>query len=197
MKYKINAVIIFVISLLVLVGCGEEETLTASGIIVKEGSIIEAHLVEDFDEAVYSVSELDNMIKNEVSEYNSTHAMSAVTAQPVTIENGAVHLVMTFATPDDYTEFNSRRLYIDSLEAALKDNKIGASMRNVKTGEKADLSAIENPEKYSLMITDEVGVVVCPGKIAFVSDGVEINDKKQLTVTDEMDGLAYIIFANK
>ena len=48
-----------------------------------------------------------------------------------------------------------------------------------------------------MLITDETGYITLPGKVKYLSSGVENVTAKQVNVTEEMDGLAYIVYSRK
>lgn len=200
MKHKllIARVLLGASMCLAATGCGEAETVTdASGITVNEDMSVASHIVDDFDESVYSQSELQDMIVQESADYCSEYGAGTVSAAVPVVTDGTVSVDMTFASAEDYSQFNLRRLDILTLEQAVADGKVNISLQSIKDGTAADVSAIENKDGMYLLITDETGYVTLPGKVLYISDGVETVNKKQVLVTDEMDGLAYIVFSNK
>ena len=197
MRKNIAWIMISLIGLFLFSGCGKEEIPTVSGITLNDDGAIEALIIDEFDENVYSISGLNQMIESEIAEYNIANGQGSVSLVGSQMIEGNVHVTMNYASVGDYSAFNNRRFEVESLDSAISSSKLNVSFKSVKTGEQEDIKSLENTEKYSVIITDEAGRLVCPHKILFVSDGVETISSKEVLVTDNMDGLAYIIFSNK
>ena len=179
---KIKHLIIPLFTAIVLSGCGLMQTAPEAGLTVNQDKTIRSVIIEEFDEGLYSTQELESLIKDEVALYNSEKGNVRLTYEPPVTEEGYVTVVMDYLSAEDYAEFNNRRLHIESLEEALANEALNVSFKAVGEEAYVDLSDITEPGKYSVLITDEHGRVVCPGKIEYVSDGVIPEGKKQVTV---------------
>lgn len=181
-----------------LVGCGtKEQELKTSGLVIDEELSIEATIVKPFDETLYNVAELKTMMDSEAADYNAVVGAGHVTAGDASVQDGIVNAVMTYASAEDYASFNSRYLKIRGLGAAINEGMIGVALKDLKNDSIVNLTSIEDTDGLYLVVTDEVGTVTCPGKVLYISDGVDAKTKNAVTVTDNMDGLAYIIFKLK
>ena len=98
---------------------------------------------------------------------------------------------------NDYAEFNTRRFVVESFEEAMASDLVKVSVKSVKDMTQTDLDTLNKTDDLYVLITDETGQVSFPGKVLYVSDGVESVSNKQINVTDNMDGLAYIVYENK
>jgi len=182
----------------VLVGCGSSSSeQKTSGITIGDSLSVDSVIVKAFDETQYDVAELKSMMDSEAADYNSLNGAGKVTAGDAVVNNGFVEAHMSYATAEDYAAFNSRCLKISSLDAALSDGSVSVALKDIKNDTIVNPTTIEDTESLYLVITDEVGLVTCPGNVIYISDGVEPASKKAATVTDNMDGLAYIIFKLK
>lgn len=196
-KKILSRLIIFLLMISTLAGCGQkEEVITSSGMSINKDFSITAHLVEDFDLSKYSVDELKAMLVDEIGAYATHGNAEAITANEPVAQDGTILLTMNYQTAQDYSEFNGRTLYIASLSEAVANSKISISLKSAKDGSTIDASSIENVDKYAVVITDEAGWMTTPGKIAYYSDGVTIIEKKKANISNDMDGLAYIVFEN-
>ena len=180
-----------------LTSCGKDVTEGKSVREIHKDGTITSTIVADFDETLYNVDELKSMMNEEIDSYNFSHAGEKVTAGEVTCTEGVLTCIMNYATGDDYAEFNTRRFVIEPFEEALSSDLVRISVNSVDDNTQTDLSAIKDTGKLSVFITDETGYVTFPGKVRYISHGVDVIGKKQIDVTEEMDGLVYVIFENK
>ena len=197
MKKGLKKLLVLMLAGMILVGCGVGKTDDIPGIVINDDMSIKSVIVEQFDESLYSVSELKNMIDSEVSDYNSSYGMGKVTSQDPEMSDGNVKVVMNFASASDFAAFNNQRLEVMTLSDAVSQNMLGVGFVNVKDNQLANVSLIDEPDLYYVLITDQIGAVTCPGKIAYVSAGVTTESKTKASISEDMDGLAYIIFMNK
>ncbi len=180
-----------------LLGCGEKEVTGETGKSILSDGSLEATIVRDFDESLYSVSELEAMMNSEVSEYNASHGAGSVNVVSVGCENNKVTAVMNYESDEAYSEFNGRFFTHESYDEAVADGTIKVSMRDAANLEQVDAADISGGDKMDVIVTDEVGYLTFPGKVRYISDGVLVITGKQVLVSDEMDGLAYIVYSRK
>ena len=180
-----------------VVACGITKQAVASGITINDDSSIQGIIIEEFDENQYSITELESFINSEVNDYNAQNGVGRVSAISPELKEGKVVVTMDYASFDDYAAFNNRRLQKFSLNEAISQGMLGVAFKDAKDGNVTDVSTVDKPEEYSLVITDEPGAINTPGKIAYVSDGVVVDGKTRAIISDDMDGLAYIIYSNK
>ena len=180
-----------------LFGCGSAPTQGLSGREIHKDGTIEAVIVRDFDESRYSVADLKSMIDEEISGYNFDHAGDKISAGDVSCTEGVLTCVMNYSSDEDYAGFNSRRFVVEDFATAMDSDLVKISVKSVKDLTQADLDTVTDGDALSVLITDEPGYVIFPGKVRYISDGVEILDKKTVNVSEDMDGLAYIIYEIK
>ena len=182
---------------LTLFGCGSAPTEGMSGKEIHKDGTIEAVIVTPFDETYYSVADLKTMIDEEVSGYNFDHAGDKISFQDANCTEGVLTCVMNYSSDEDYAQFNSRRFVIEDFATAMASDLVKISVKSVKDLTQADLNTVTDGGKLSVLITDEPGYVIFPGKVRYISEGVEVLDKKTVNVLEDMDGLAYIIYEIK
>ena len=181
----------------IFTGCGEKEVEGVSGCVIGKDGSVEATIVRDFDQSLYDVGELKSMMDEEIRTYNFDHAGDRISAGDVECTDGVLTCVIDYASGDDYAEFNTRRFVIEEFEEAMASDLVRVSVKSVPDLEQTDLKTLEDTSHLYVLITDEPGYVTFPGKVRYFSDGVERITKKQIHVTDDMDGLAYIIYESK
>lgn len=192
-----NLVLLSFITGLFLTGCGESEVTGETGKVIAADGSVKATIVRDFDESLYSVSELEDMMNSEAADYNSSNGAGNVSVVSVECVDNKVTAVMDYKSDRDYSSFNSRYFTRESCDEAIANGSLRVSMKDVSSLEGVDISSITGSDKLDVLVTDEVGYLTLPGKVRYISDGVEVVTKKQVLVSDNMDGLAYIIFSRK
>lgn len=197
LKKCIRGSIIILLAVLALTGCGEKEVEGVTGKEISSDGHMKAVIVRDFDESLYSKDELLNMMNTEADRYNTATTPDAVKVVSVECEEGVLTAVMEYLSATDYSAFNDRRYVMESLDDARANGDIRVSLRDVADMSDVNPDTIEETDKLELIITDEVGYITCPGKVRYISDGVEPVTSKQINVTEDMDGLAYIIYQHK
>lgn len=187
-----------ILSSILLMGCGGKSIdMDTSKMTINDDFSIKSEIVDDFDESLYDSAELAAMMDKEASEFNATYGAGLVTTGEVVTQDGRVKASMNFASDESYAQFNSRFCKLMSLDEANSSGSLAVAFRSVKDNEVTDINSLKKSDQLYVLITDEIGVVECPGKVMYISDGVETMTKTSVSVTEGMDGLAYIIFINK
>jgi len=196
-KITIEKLLIAGLALILLTGCGTTAKKDTQGLTLNEDGSIKSVIVEEFDESLYSVAELQTMMNNEISEYNQMVGAGRITAEDAVVEEGNVKVVINYSRGEDYVAFNNRRLEIINLKDALENNMLNVGFVDANKNEPFDLKSVDEPNLYTVIITDEPGMVTCPNRISYFSDGVTLESKNQVMVSEDMDGLAYIVYFSK
>lgn len=162
--------------------------------IKKDGSIVET-IRESFEEEYYNIEELESYIASAVAAYNEDFEDAHIEMDKCSLKGKIAQAVLTYDSMDDYIGFNDMELFVGKL-SELADTSYHASVNlKDKKGTTVSLShLIASGESY------EAVVVTCPcevkvsGKIAYVSDGVEISSGKVADVILNDEAYAYIIY---
>ena len=163
---------------LMLGGCGMlgekplEPTETALQ-MKKDGTVTET-VIDQLDQNYYSSQELESMINSSVSEYNQSKGGDVITIDSLSIENNQVNLTMTYASAQDYAEYNNVRFYNGSMLGAEMDGYLFYNQfRQVEKGTVTadDLSNEEalRHKEYQVLVTDTSHAVRVPGDVVYVS----------------------------
>lgn len=179
-----------------LAACGQKDEIQSTNLkISKEGNIIST-IVEDFDKTYYTTEGLESMIQDEINSYNAKKT-DAVSLQSVEIpENmeGKVIVTMSFASSEDYTEFNEEELFYGTISQAIAagyklPSKLISVSDQTKTIGRQDIEAMTD---HHVLIMAEKTVVVLPHKAVYISEGVELIGSKKINVANA-NGLTYVI----
>lgn len=195
----------------VLAGCGQggaPETAESTTISVDRNGRITYYCVGEFDREYYSLSELTDMVNQEVARFNKdTGKEEAVVADRVETlpDDGTTELVRKVLIVyrfDGYSSFNrfNRELnkrngdfFYGTVEEALKQGyTLKAPLKNVKDESMKTQEQLMQEAAGNLMITEEKAVIYCPGKVAFLSEGAVLKDEKCVDASGA-EGTVYIL----
>ena len=107
------------------------------GDLHQRGRVITEYVQDTLDESYYSASELEKMITSDVADYNSKHGENTIQVKSYRRRRMTekVHLVMEYATADDYALFNNVEFYSGSMiNAQLEGYLFDGSFKKVKNG---------------------------------------------------------------
>ena len=164
---KIAAVAALGLGVMLLGGCEmldrqqKWEPQEDAAISISEDGVITEYVQDTLDESYYSASELEKMITSDVADYNSKHGENTIQVKSYEAsDDGKVHLVMEYATADDYALFNNVEFYSGSMiNAQLEGYLFDGSFKKVKNGV-VQGSAVSGSEVVKKMAA-EVLVLFC------------------------------------
>lgn len=180
---------------LLLGGCafdGEVDTTTI--IVEKSGAVVEA-IVEDFDKDYYHADELEQMVTEEIGNYNKTTGGEQVKLDSFeeTEDGGQIRLKIEYATAADYMQMNDRELFCGTVSQAYEAGYTFVSMIDQKTGNTVSEADILEMGDKKIVICEEAVNIQTPGRISYASEGVAVADKTA-TLPDDGEKLSYIIY---
>lgn len=193
-KFLLSAMITVLIAI-ALVGCGKVNTAYDSGTIViqKTGDILGV-IVESFSKPNYSAQELQTMAEKEIAEFNDSKGKEAVTVQDFLEKDGRVSSTYWYEDAAIYTEFNKKQLFFGTVADA-KDNGYSFDTTLISTeegGESIGEEEILAMSDMHIVILEEPVQVNTYGKILYMSDQIQLLDKKSAKVTST-DELSYML----
>lgn len=208
---KVAGILGSTILLLSLAGCGngqmpEVNTLSFG----KNGEVIH-QIVGKADQNNYQIElpELEQFAIGRVEEYCAANGGEKVELSAAEEKDGDIMLSFKYASPEDYSEFNHRVLYMGTLESAADEGyELEAVPFVSKDGQAAEVGYIDEWDKKSIFILEtksgEEMLVNLPGKILYINQsansGQELSlaGKKGVRISNqEEDGtasLSYIIY---
>ncbi|MCR4744399.1 MAG: hypothetical protein K5894_04120 [Lachnospiraceae bacterium] len=129
--------------------------VSGNSIKISKSGVIKETIYEDFDTEKYSEEELEKMVNDTIAEYNNdSEEKDAVKLSSLKIKNGNAIMVMEYASPEVYTDFNNIPLTIS-----------------------------ESDDGTKLSLNMDVSVIT-PSKIKDSSGNVEITDSKVAIVKE-------------
>ena len=161
-----------------LTGCAKSPTV--STLNIGKDMEVTSYIVEDFSAAHYDADELKNSVQNDILEANGQLKQTAIELTAYELTEGVLNATIEYQSAKAYEEFNEETLYVGLWEEAVAEGyKIDADMEN---------------DNYHIVIFSEPVNVKVPKKIVYASEGLQLNGRKTVTVTDKEKELYYIIY---
>lgn len=163
----------------------------------RDGSITELS-VEPFEAEYYSLEDLDAYVREEAADYNADHPAAsgkeddlAITVDSVEVSDAVARVLLTYESPETYTDFNYNSLVVCPA-SQLSEDVLALSCVNAGGEAVGTAADIEDLQGYNAVVVSSDVMVAVPGKIAYVSDNVTVTDK---AVADCSGALAVIIYS--
>ncbi len=191
---KIKQFLLLAMSAVLLTGCSMTFSAEEDCVYVnKKGEILGA-IVEDFSEDYYDLDELQAILDEEVSEYNAENGNNSVKVGSCKVDGGKIKIIMNYMDWTDYTNFNGVQFYVGHLYA-IQGKSYGDGVNFVsKDGTQVGSLDEIDPELYVIFLEEPIVVQTC-GKIEYVSDNVTVEGEKLARVSEDVSGLAFIIYS--
>ncbi len=199
------------ILLLGLAGCGEGQAPEINTLSFSKDGDIMHRIVGKMDQNYYQIEPpaLEEFAASRVDEYCAENGEKKVSLEAVEEKGGSIVMDFKYASPEDYSGFNRRVLYVGTLAGASDEGfELEAVPFVSPEGKAAEVGYIEDWDKTQVFILEtksgEEMLVNLPGKTLYVNQsahsGQELTlvGKKSVKISNqEEDGtmsLSYIIY---
>ncbi len=189
--------VVFVIGFLFVCGCGCGKEATKAGILVgDDSSITETTLYKREDEI--TKKSLQESLEETIKEYYISSHGNRVDIEEIKKEKENFVVLLQFGTSEVYNGFYERDLFAGSIYDALKveDNTYFYEVQFLdakKQEEVVVMDVIGDSSKRVVIFQDDILYHV-EGKILYISDNVELLDKKSACLKEGAKGPGYIIY---
>ncbi len=186
MKKYTAILLMLVLTVGMLVGCGKDYATEESTIFIeKKGKVVYTD-VKKFDEKTYDREELEEYVKSIIDEYTKEHGKKTVTFESLTVEDGVATLTLEFENAEHYTRFQGFEVFTGSMADALaKGYSFDAEFASIDD-EKAticDVSKFYENEEYKVVIVKANTNVKVKGTICYVStENVALVDESTVSI---------------
>ncbi|RKM56020.1 hypothetical protein D6855_15435 [Butyrivibrio sp. CB08] len=176
-----------IIGALVLCGCGQSKENVSTMTIDSEGKVSYV-IFEDFSEDYYNIDELSQMAEKEIAEYNSEYISPKIALEGtelIEVEESTpiVKMALTFDSYSDFSNFNQESLFYGTVKEAREEGyTISTGLVDGK-GEKLPDSYLEDHQDRHIVITNDRAHIKTPYNIEYMSNGVNLNGKKEAEVS--------------
>ncbi len=180
-----------------IAACGLGKQTEQTKITISKDGMVSMQIIESFDKPYYNQDELRQKVLTEVANYNRNVGNGNISVEKVEVKNQYAKVIMVYAGPEDYAQFNGNTFFIGSTTEA---QEAGYDLNTVLSGtedtmETIGMSDILMMTDYRILITDSKEPITLDGKADYISDNVTVSkNKKTITLAQETDMLAYVIF---
>jgi len=183
--------------LFVLAACGkntEEEYYETTLSFDKDGSVTDI-IVESFTEDYYSEEGLEAYFQEKISEYNSTNIGDGnVLLKELKVEDGKARATLSFDSPETYMSFYGPVTYYGSINDAYDKGYITETvLKSVNSSDTLSKVDLMKMSKENIIIVSEVVKVISPKIITYTSANVEVINDKEVRISSDSTGMAYIL----
>ncbi len=185
-----------------LTGCGESgapDTEEKSTLIIDKNGGVAYHLVEEFAEDYYELSELETMASEEAANFNKTKQNEE--KKPVNVEKvellandpKKVTVQYSFRDVGCFSEFTGSALFYSTVsEAMSRGYRIEATLNSVADDIALTEELLQSHGDSRIVITDIKTTIVCPFKVTHLSEGVSLREDGSVDTTGA-EGIVYIL----
>ncbi len=194
-----------------LAGCGKGQVPDVKSLSVSADGEITHQVVGSSDQDYYQIqmSDLEEFVAGRVQEYCSENGEEKVVLEAAEEKDGSILLNFRYASPEDYSAFNHRDLYVGTLADAGDDGYELEAVPFVSTeGKPAEVGYMEEWDKKHLIVLEtksgEEMLVNLPGKTLYVNQGahngqeITLVGKKAVRISNQEEAgttsLSYIIY---
>lgn len=179
---------------LLLGGCafgGQIDTTTIS--VDKKGVVTET-IVESFEKDYYDITGLETMVSGEITTYNNAAGSEAVKLKSCEeMDTQQVKVTIEYVSSNDYTNMNDRELFCGTVSDAYSAGYEFTAMKS-EDGQSIEGTKILELGEKGMVISEEALSIRVPGKIVYVSEGVNMVGENTAVLPDDGDKLSYIIY---
>jgi hypothetical protein len=184
---RIGILMGFIAGIALLAGCSKNlDAYVQDCMTIQKDGTIQDVSVEDFSDGNYDMSNLEQFITEEITNYNTEAGSEHIILEQLETENKLAKLELSYDEMEDYNSFNNT----DYVLASLADSNLSGSMTAVSDGSSVSAADIEDKEYQVLQITDAVRVAF-QGKVLYYNSAVTVEDDVFLT---SGEGIAIIVF---
>lgn len=185
--------------IMILVGCGNakaEEPITVSTISISKDGHITYFMVEDFSEDYYDIKEIEEMLSEEITQFNEEHGKEEISIESVGMaEDGSQNIVieLTFLNADDFSKYIGTDIFYGTMEEAIQEGyEISDNLIDVKKKTTVSLNEITHQDSRHILILEDTLLIKLPLKVVYTSDNVTYMENGNVD-TSNTEGVAYII----
>lgn len=199
-RQKLKAVLAAGTACIFLCACGQDQDVTKETTVKleRDGTITNT-IIENFDETLYSADNLQSMMLDEVSAFNSTTGGKSISIDKVEALEGQVEVVLTYAGASVYETFNEVTCFYGTM-TEFYDSGIDTTdiTFHTKNGDIYGMEELLKLEENRIIVLEKSKVegtirVETPSKILYASDNVEFLSNKSVRISADTEDLAYII----
>lgn len=185
-----------ILALMAVTGSIGSTDYTASTIEFLENGKIRVTSVESFDQDYYDADELEETIRDAVSEYGS-----GVEQEYLNVSDGTAKLVLTYDSAEDYVSFNGTDLFIGTVaeaeEAGYDFQSIMSAVSQEDTSKILNEATLEQLSDNEVIILCEQADVVTYTDMLYATSNLGVTDATHAsaidTISDETPAIVILV----
>ena len=171
---------------LALTGCSEIRKAQESTVTVDDKGQITQVLVEDFQEEIYSKTELEESVSGLVEAYNEEAGSQAVTLDSCKVKDEEARVIHKYASDEDYREFNLVDFFAGTVEEAVNEGySFACDFQDAGGQAVASGTVPDGCREAHVMIVREPVCVMVSGQILYASSNMEILDESRARLVSD------------
>lgn len=205
-KKAILALVMAGVCILALAGCGEggmvDEPIRTSTIVLASDGSFTHYRVDSFDRDDYQLSELEDMIRQEVREYTGAEDGGTVAVEQVSAleeDRSQVMVALHFADSGVYEDYiaevdkqTSELFYGTVAQALARGYDLAEELLEVKKGAAITAEQLEKNGEKMILIFEDALQIRCPSKVLYISGNVRMTEAGYVDGTAG-EGLKYVM----
>lgn len=191
---RIKAYSVVFIMLMLITGCSLKsfDADTNTVYVKKDGTVMQA-LIEDFGESYYDSKELEELINENVSAYNGD--TDKVKVEKYNVNDNVAKLITSFSSASDYAKFNNVEFFAGTIsDAKSEEYDFNQEFTAIEDKNTVGAETIKSLTQYKVVIFEENVQIKTDSKILYLSDNATLVGEKTAKLTDDADGLGYIVY---
>lgn len=195
-KNKMIASLVIAVPLLILSGCGSAAGEVSTIRIDAQGEV-NSVVFDEFGESYYSIDELKEMAVSEIDTFNADYISPRVFFDDAELagEGSMVKLSMHYRTAKDYADFNDTTLFYGTVEEAMTKGYSISDRLLGRNGSSIDEGFVSDHTDRHVIITNERSNIIAPFNIDYMTDGVELNGKKEAVLSEAKDETVQLLLS--
>lgn len=200
-KAAVRLSCVLCLCILLLTGCGEvaiPETVSAPTIAISEDGLVTQYLVDNFDEDYYDITELREMVTEEVNKFNAAQKTESAPITVQSVENATdgsnkVIVKLQYNNADSYQKYNESQLFYGTIAQAHEAGyELDITMTSVKDGSAIGKAEINDMGSKHVIIAEAGYRMAGSKKPLYISEGLSVGEDGFVD-TAQAEGLVYII----
>ena len=192
---KYSGLALLAAMLIMLSSCGSEKIVFNEPTVkVSKKGAISQTIVEKFDKDYYDADELKDEFNSAIDDFKKESNEGEITLSDLYTDNGEVFVSLEYSSSEAAKAFNNEDIFYGTVNDAYDNGyTLDVNLKGVEDGTLIGKSELMEMDKNHIFIVSSAGIVYTPYKVMFVSAGVEVLGDKEVRVSSDSDGLAYIV----
>lgn len=192
---RLSLVLIALLITASLSGCGDsaDEYSESTLVFSKKGAVTDV-IIEPFEKDYYDEAGLSTFFNEKINDFQSSSDKGTIILSSLKAEKGIAKAVLDFDCAKTYQQFYNTDCFYGTINDAY-DSGYGLNVtlkeiNGTSTIKKEDIMEMQN--KHIIIVAEPINIV-SKDKIKYTSANVEVINNKNVRISSDSSGLAYLI----